>query len=78
VIEQMRDAVRAGRFAPEPATVVTFESFADLYLERYVKLRGLRSADEIEQRLAVLKKRWHGRELTARRFFQHRPIRPFL
>jgi integrase len=42
-----------------------FEAFADLYLERYVKLRGLRSADEIEQRLAVLKKRWQGRELTA-------------
>ena len=61
VFERMRDAVRAGRFDPEPTTVVTFDAFADLYLERYVKLRGLRSADEIEQRLAVLKKRWQER-----------------
>ena len=60
----MRDAVRAGHFDQEPA-VVTFEAFADLYLNRYVKLRELRSGDEIEQRLAVLKKRWQGKELTA-------------
>lgn len=64
IFERLKDAVRDGRFDRDPANVVTFEAFADLYLERYVKLRGLRSADEIEQRLAVLKKRWQGRELT--------------
>jgi integrase len=61
----MKDAVRDGRFDPEPTNVVMFDAFADLYLERYVRLRGLRSGDEIEQRLAVLKKRWHGKELAA-------------
>lgn len=65
VLDRMRDAVREGRFDEEPANVVTFEAFADLYFERYVKLRGLRSGDEIEQRLAVLKKRWQGMELAA-------------
>jgi hypothetical protein len=59
------NAVRDGHFDDEPSNVVTFEAFADLYLERYVKLRGLRSGDEIEQRLAVLKKRWQGKELAA-------------
>lgn len=64
VLDRMKDAVREGRFEPEQTNVVMFEAFADLYLERYVKLRGLRSADEIEQRLAVLKKRWQGKELA--------------
>lgn len=65
VFDHMCDAVRAGRFDQEPANVVSFDAFADVYLERYVKLRGLRSAEEIEQRLAVLKKRWQGKELVA-------------
>jgi integrase len=65
IFERMKDAVRDGRFDQGPTNVVVFEVFADLYFERYVKLRGLRSADEIEMRLAVLKKRWLGRELTA-------------
>lgn len=65
VFEHMCDAVRAGRFDQAPTNVVSFDAFADLYLDRYVKLRGLRSADEIEQRLAVLKKRWQGKELVS-------------
>src|SRR5437867_13256586 len=34
ILERMKDAVRDGRFEDEPSNVVTFEAFADLYLER--------------------------------------------
>jgi len=64
VFEHMCDAVRAGRFDQAPTNVASFDAFADLYHDRYVKLRGLRSADEIEQRLAALEKRWQGKELA--------------
>ena len=37
VLERMKDAVRDGRFDEEPTHVVTFEAFAGLYLERYVR-----------------------------------------
>jgi hypothetical protein len=63
-LDRMRDAVRAGRFEEVPTNDLAFEAFADLYLERCVKLRGLRSGKEIEQRLAVLKTRWQGKELA--------------
>jgi integrase len=65
ILDRMRDAVRAGCFEEVPTKDLTFEAFADLYVERYVKLRGLRSGEEIEQRLAVLKTRWQGKELAA-------------
>src|SRR2546428_4229234 len=61
----MCNAIRAGRFAEhEEHANLTFAVFADLYLKRYVELRGLRSRGHIERRLAILKERWKGKRLT--------------
>src|SRR4029077_6581449 len=42
---------------------LSFSDCVDRYTERYIKLRGLRSGKEMEQRLALLKERWKGLRL---------------
>jgi integrase len=65
VFDRMRDAIRAGKFQQqEKSAELTFSHCVDLYVERYIKLRSLRSGDEMQQRLALLKERWKGRRLV--------------
>lgn len=59
VFDRMRDAIRQGIFSPEVAKEpvegpLTFDRFAALYVERYVKANKLASADTIEYRMAPL------------------------
>src|SRR5262245_5400914 len=64
VFDRMRDAIREGRFDQMEANgTLSFSDCVDRYVERYVRLRGLRSGDEMEQRLALLKERWKGLRL---------------
>lgn len=64
VFDRMRDAIRAGRFQKqEQSSELTFSECVDRYVERYIKLRSLRSGEEMQQRLEVLKKRWEGKRL---------------
>ncbi len=55
----MRDAIRAGTLAAHegeaPENRMTFNRFADVYIERYVKARRLASADTIDYRMALLR-----------------------
>lgn len=65
VFDRMCNAIRVGRFAGHQEHAdLTFAAFGDLYLKRYVELRGLRSRGHIERRLAILKERWKGKRLT--------------
>jgi integrase len=71
VFERFKEAIRAGSDAStsrasspeEPSASLTFDKFADLYTDRYVRATGLASADTTEYRLAPI-----------RRFFGSRPI----
>lgn len=59
-LDELRAAIRAGTFderglQPPPETSpLTFARFASIYVERYVKARGLASADTIEYRMAPI------------------------
>ena len=58
-LDEMRDAIRGGQFESVPSGAnLTFGAFADLYMERHVKLRQLRSQDTVEFRLRLLRKRF--------------------
>jgi hypothetical protein len=47
-----------GKFqAKEASGVLSFSDCADRYVERHIRRRGLRSGDEMEQRLELLKQR---------------------
>ena len=56
ILDNMRRAIRAGQFEKPGESdndgPLTFARFATLYAERYVKARGLASADTIEYRMA--------------------------
>lgn len=58
---ELQTAIREGRFNPEGlqplvvAQLVTFDSFADTYIKRYVKAHVLASADTIDYRMAPLR-----------------------
>jgi integrase len=58
---ELQSAIRERRFNPDglqPLVVaqpVTFNSFANIYIERYVKSNGLASADTIDYRMAALR-----------------------
>jgi integrase len=61
----MKEQVRVGTFhadsekqasAPTP-TALTFDAFADLFVERYVKAKGLRSLDKIQWQMPFIKVR---------------------
>jgi integrase len=57
-------AIRDGTFdRPVAASLPTFDAFADLYIERYVKFKQLRSADTIEFRLRALRRRFEPRPI---------------
>ena len=68
VLDRMRDAIRAGSFAAHegeaPEDRMTFNRFADLYIERYVKARQLASADTIDYRMALVRQHF-GTKLLA-------------
>src|SRR5262249_41924003 len=57
IYEDFRQAVRQGRVSPNRGheRPLTFDRFADLYVERYVKAKGLTSADTIEYRLRPIR-----------------------
>ncbi len=58
-LDDMKDAIRGERFESTPSGAnLTFDAFADLYIERYVELRQLRSQDTVEFRLRLLRKRF--------------------
>ena len=58
-LDEMKEAIRSGRLGGAPRGLeLTFPAFADLYLDRYVKLRQLRSQNMIEYRLGFLRKRF--------------------
>jgi hypothetical protein len=60
----MKDAIREGRFQEKEVNgVLLFSECVDLYKERYIDLRGLRSGDEMKQRLEILKGRWKAHRL---------------
>ena len=63
VLDQMREAIRKGAFSQGPSTALTFDAFANQYQERYVAAKGLRSADSIDQRLRLLRRRFGARKL---------------
>ena len=71
IFDRMREQVRAGTFnadaekpppSSEPASL-TFDGFADLFIERYVKAKGLRTLDKIGWQMPVLKARFGPRTL---------------
>jgi integrase len=68
VLDRLRDAIRAGTFAPHegeaPEDRMTFNRFADLHIERYVKARQLASADTIDYRMALVRQHF-GTKLLA-------------
>jgi integrase len=57
--ERFRQAVREGRFFPKhddgDTGPLTFNRFADLYAERYVKAKALKSGDTIDYRMKRLR-----------------------
>lgn len=72
ILDRMRERVRAGTFAadaenpppaPAPASL-TFNAFADLFIERYVKVKGLRTLDKIEWQMPFLKARFGTKDLA--------------
>ncbi len=68
VLGQFREAVRNGTFSAEgvvePDTPLTFAKFASIYVERYVKAKGLASADTIEYRMAPILEHFGGKLLA--------------
>ena len=57
VLDRFREAVRIGTFPDAqsvPDTPLTFAKLAHIYVERYVKAKGLASADTIDSRMAPL------------------------
>ena len=67
MLDRMRAAIRSGTFDPNsdaPATPTDFNAFADLYVERYVQLRSLRSESSIKYRLGLLRARFGSRQLA--------------
>lgn len=72
VLDRMKEKVRAGAFDadaenPPPAatpTTLTFDAFADLFIERYVKAKGLRTLDKIEWQMPFLKERFGPKALA--------------
>jgi len=68
ILDRMRDAVRAGTFAKKEAEPLeerlTFNRFADLYIERYVKASHLASAGTIDYRMSLLRKHLGRKLLT--------------
>jgi hypothetical protein len=62
---RVRGANRAPKLAPEEdhEGPLTFNQIADLYIKRYVKPRGLRTADDIEYRLKPLRVFFGDKEL---------------
>ncbi len=68
VLDRLRDAVRAGKFAAREAdpaeSRMTFNRFADVYVERYVKAKRLASADTIEYRMALVRQHFGARLLA--------------
>jgi len=72
VLDRMKEKVRAGVFdagamKPPPAatpTTLTFDAFADLFIERYVKAKGLRTLDKIEWQMPLLKARFGAKALA--------------
>lgn len=65
VLDRMKEKVRAGAFDAEvenpssaaTPTALTFDAFADLFIERYVRIKGLRTLDKIEWQMPFLKAR---------------------
>ncbi len=72
VLDRMKEKVRAGAFdadaenplAPTAPTTQTFDTFADLFIERYVKVKGLRTRDKIEWQMPFLKARFGPKALV--------------
>ena len=68
ILDRFRDAVRDGSFSLAGPTErdgpLTFARFAAIYVERYVKAKGLASADTIEYRMAPILQHF-GQELLA-------------
>ena len=63
--DRMKDAIRSGTFDTESLGAnMTFDAFADVYLQRYVALRKLRSASTVKVRLGVLRERFGSTLLT--------------
>jgi integrase len=60
----MRDAIRKGTFSHGPSTALTFDAFANLYQQRYVTDKQLRSAETIDYRLRLLRRRFGSRKLS--------------
>ena len=58
VFDRMCDAIRSGKFAKRERgdSPRTFDELADLYIVRYVDLKGLRSKATIEYRLRLLRR----------------------
>ena len=65
VYERFRQAVRDGRVATEAEQQgpLTFDRLADLYVERYVKPRALRTAKAMEYRLKPLRAFFGSRQI---------------
>jgi integrase len=60
----MREAIRKGMYSKERGTPTTFDAFANLYLERYVAVKDLRSVSTIEYRLRLLRSRFGSRRIA--------------
>jgi integrase len=68
IYERYRQAVRDGRVSAAEDRrdgLRTFDELADRYVERYVKPRGLRTADDIEYRLKPLRRFFGPKEIAA-------------
>ena len=64
VFDRMRDSIREGRFQQREVNgILSFSECVERYEERYIDLRGLRSGDEMKQRLAIRNARWTGLRL---------------
>ncbi len=68
ILDRFREAVRDGTFSSEgptqPEGPLTFSRFASIYIERYVKAKGLASADTIEYRMAPILDHFGAKLLT--------------
>jgi len=70
VFDRMREKVRAGVFdadaenPPSTPNELTFDAFAGLFIERYVKAKGLRTLDKIEWQMPFLKERFGPKALS--------------
>ena len=64
VLDCFRDAVRKGTFSKGPSGPLTFDAFANQYQQRYVTDKQLRSAETIDYRLRLLRRRFGSRQLS--------------